>query len=163
MADKNDLRPVFTNNSYHFRVDERTPPGFLVGQVKATDGDLGLNARVEYYMVTSQPRPRFPISVNSSGAVMVTGEVDYESSNVFSFMVAAVDLGSPPQNSTCHVTVEVVDRNDHSPVITFPSPDNPSVSIPFDTAPGSEIAKVCLLYTSPSPRDPHVSRMPSSA
>ena len=142
VADKNDLRPVFTNNSYHFRVDERTPPGFLVGQVKATDGDLGLNARVEYYMVTSQPRPRFPISVNSSGAVMVTGEVDYESSNVFSFMVAAVDLGSPPQNSTCHVTVEVVDRNDHSPVITFPSPDNPSVSIPFDTAPGSEIAKV---------------------
>ena len=142
VADKNDLRPVFANDSYHFRVDERTPPGFLVGQVRATDGDLGLNARVEYYMVTSQPRPRFPISVNSSGAVMVTGEVDYESSNVFTFVVAAVDLGSPPQNSTCHVTVEVVDRNDHTPIITFPSPDNPSVSIPFDTAPGSELAKV---------------------
>ncbi|KAL8602833.1 hypothetical protein ACOMHN_063778 [Nucella lapillus] len=142
VADKNDLKPVFTNSSYHFRVDERTPPGSMIGQVKATDGDLGLNARVEYYMVMSQPRPRFPISINSSGAVMVTGEVDYEMSNLFTFMVAAVDMGSPPQNSTCHVTIEVLDKNDHSPVITFPSPDNPSVSIRLDSEPGSEIAKV---------------------
>ena len=29
--------------------------------------------------------------------------------------------------------------------------------------PGSEISKVCLLYTSPSPRDKRQSRMPSSA
>jgi hypothetical protein len=51
-------------------------------------------------------------------------------------------MGSPPRNSTCHVTVEVVDSNDHSPVITFPSLDNPAVGISWDTAPGSEIAKV---------------------
>ncbi|KAK7089550.1 protocadherin-9-like [Littorina saxatilis] len=142
VADRNDLRPKFTNATYHFRVDERTPPGSMIGEVKATDGDLGLNARVEYYLVTSQPRPRFPLSVNSSGAILVTGDIDYEAEDLYQFVVAAVDLGSPPQNSTCHVTVEVVDRNDHTPVITFPSHDNPSVSIPFDTAPGSEIAKV---------------------
>ncbi|XP_076468143.1 protocadherin-9-like [Babylonia areolata] len=142
IEDKNDMKPVFTNNSYQFRVDERTPPGTKIGQLKAVDEDLGLNGRVEYYMVTSQSRPRFPISVNSSGAILVTGDVDYEISNLFTFMVAAVDLGTPPQNSTCHVTIEVMDKNDHSPVITFPSPENPSVNIPFDTAPGSEIAKV---------------------
>ena len=27
----------------------------------------------------------------------------------------------------------------------------------------NELNNVCLLYTSPSPRDPHLSRMPSSA
>jgi hypothetical protein len=142
VADKNDMDPVFLNRSYHFRVDERTPPGSFIGEVKAVDGDAGLNARIEYYMVTSQPRPRFPISVNSTGAVVVTGEVDYEAANAYSFVVAAVDMGSPPRNSTCHVTVEVVDSNDHSPVITFPSHDNPAVGISWDTAPGSEIAKV---------------------
>ncbi|XP_070196656.1 protocadherin-9-like [Littorina saxatilis] len=142
VADRNDLRPKFTNATYHFRVDERTPPGSMIGEVRATDGDLGLNARLEYYLVTSQPRPRFPLSVNSSGAILVTGDIDYEAEDLYQFVVAAVDLGSPPQNSTCHVTVEVVDRNDHTPVITFPSHDNPSVSIPLDTAPGSEIAKI---------------------
>ncbi|KAL8580713.1 hypothetical protein ACOMHN_038189 [Nucella lapillus] len=142
VADKNDVHPTFLNSSYHFHVDERIPPGTKIGEVKAVDGDLGLNGRVEYYIVTSESRPRFPIHVNSSGAILVTGEVDYEVSNLFSFIVAAVDMGSPPLNSTCHVTIEVVDKNDHSPVITFPSPENPSVNIPFDTAPGSEIAKV---------------------
>ena len=28
---------------------------------------------------------------------------------------------------------------------------------------GMKLAKICLLYTSPSPRDAHESRMPSSA
>ena len=35
-----------------------------------------------------------------------------------------------------------MDRNDHSPVISSPSPDNPSVDIKPNLAPGSEIAKV---------------------
>ena len=33
----------------------------------------------------------------------------------------------------------------------------------FDKAAGAEMANACLLYTSPSPRDPKTSRMPSSA
>ena len=110
--------------------------------MKAVDGDAGLNARVEYYTLMSQPRPRPPVSVNSSGAVLVTGRVDFESANTYTLTVVAVDLGSPPQNSTCRVTVEVVDSNDHTPIITFPTGDNPSVTIPLHTAPGSEVARV---------------------
>ena len=34
---------------------------------------------------------------------------------------------------------------------------------PFELIPGDDDARNCLLYTSPSPRDTEVSRMPSSA
>ena len=33
----------------------------------------------------------------------------------------------------------------------------------FDANGLSDVPSICLLYTSPSPRDPHLSRMPSSA
>ena len=33
----------------------------------------------------------------------------------------------------------------------------------FDFASLAQLARACLLYTSPSPRDAHESRMPSSA
>ena len=142
VADRNDHKPIFINGIYRFKLVERTPPGSLIGKVRATDADIGLNARVEYYMVTSYPRHILPIGVNSSGAVLVIGHVDYDITSVFQFMVSAVDLGSPPQNTSCRVIVEVVDTNDHSPVITFPSLENPSVSVSADLAPGAEIAKV---------------------
>ena len=71
----------------------------------AVDKDEGDNARLRYYIAPSQPRPRMPINVNSSGAVLVNGEIDYETANVFTFVVAATDLGSPPKSSTCKVGV----------------------------------------------------------
>ncbi|KAL8608767.1 hypothetical protein ACOMHN_023287 [Nucella lapillus] len=142
VADKNDLRPVFSPPSYTFHLQEHAPLGTMVGQVKAMDGDLGVNGQVEYFMVTAQSRPMLPIGVNSTGAVLVTAVVDYETSSVYTFTVTALDMGNPRQNATCRVTVDVVDNNDHYPVITFPSTRNPSVSISLDTAPGSEVAKV---------------------
>lgn len=142
VGDKNDLRPVFASSSYIFQVQERTPIGTVIGHVTATDGDIGLNAQVEYYMVTSRLIPRMPIGVNASGVIMVSGELDYEVSSMYTFVIAAVDLGLLPQNSSIHVTVNVIDKNDHSPVISFPNVDNPTVTIALDTAPGSEVAKI---------------------
>mgnify|MGYP003684062523 CR=1 FL=1 len=37
------------------------------------------------------------------------------------------------------------------------------MNMPFEMSVGSVGVKTCLLYTSPSPRDAHESRMPSSA
>ena len=39
---------------------------------------------------------------------------------------------------------------------------NPEISTDFITTFAGNVG-TCLLYTSPSPRDPHLSRMPSSA
>nr|KAG5686300.1 hypothetical protein BaRGS_002089 [Batillaria attramentaria] len=140
VGDKNDLRPVFTNKTYKFQIQERIPVGRVIGYVKATDGDLGLNAKVEYFIV--EPKSIMPVGVNASGAVVVMGDVNYERASVYNFVVAAMDLGSPPQNTTAQVIVEVMDKNDYDPVISFPSVEHPSVTISFDTPPGSKIYNV---------------------
>ena len=46
------------------------------------------------------------------------------------------------------------------PLITLES-DKSSVEVPSPLS--GKILNICLLYTSPSPRDPSISRMPSSA
>ena len=53
----------------------------------------------------------------------------------------------------------------------YPNPFNPETTIPFalgeelfvDGRPAVVSIRICLLYTSPSPRDLSTSRMPSSA
>ena len=42
-------------------------------------------------------------------------------------------------------------------------PPNNQLLAEIDAKEEPELAKLCLLYTSPSPRDPKTSRMPSSA
>jgi Cadherin domain len=53
VLDINDNRPKFTNNAYDITVAENTPPGTVVLQVAATDGDTGNNGLVEYSFTTS--------------------------------------------------------------------------------------------------------------
>nr|KAG5686083.1 hypothetical protein BaRGS_015786 [Batillaria attramentaria] len=129
------------DNGDTFTIDTMLGTSTRHGQVKATDGDYGLNAKVEYYMLKPKHNTQIPIGVNASGAVVVQGKVDFEQRSFYEFVVAAVDMGSPPQNSTARVVVTVIDSNDNEPVITFPGPKT-SVNINFDSTPGSEIARV---------------------
>ena len=46
---------------------------------------------------------------------------------------------------------------------TVPKEKDPLMSAGFDSSSSNDLVKNCLLYTSPSPRDATLSRMPSSA
>ena len=55
-----------------------------------------------------------------------------------------------------------------NPIVAFPSQEGRIGFAPWSplidkTTPEMEVSKSCLLYTSPSPRDATLSRMPSSA
>jgi hypothetical protein len=58
------------------------------------------------------------------------------------FKVKVEDPQKPTFMDTMNVTVEVVDRNDHSPVIHFPTPTNNTVNITYGLRDGSVITAV---------------------
>ena len=63
---------------------------------------------------------------------------------------------SPEAFDHKNIPKDIHEMNDHIKNLLVNAP--PSHEIPFDV-----LQEICLLYTSPSPRDLRLSRMPSSA
>jgi hypothetical protein len=51
LTDINDEPPVFDKTEYEFSISERAAPNTKVGNVHASDGDLGANAMLQYSIV----------------------------------------------------------------------------------------------------------------
>lgn len=143
IEDVNDEWPRFENSSYRFVVSESTITSTVIGKVHAKDPDLGLGGMVEYVFVHSSLHldPPFILS-KDNGAITLARSLDYETTKHYNFVVTAVDLGNPPRNSSVEVHIEVIDVNDNDPVITFPNPDNLSVTLNLGVTPGQEIIRV---------------------
>ena len=62
-----------------------------------------------------------------SGRLSTARQLDRERTRVHRLVVAVVDDARPELSSSVNVSVFVADRNDHSPVVEFPRPDNHSV------------------------------------
>lgn len=143
IEDINDVWPRFDNASYRFSVSEYEQINKQIGSVHAHDPDLNLGGIVEYIMIHSPLNQDPPFSVSrDTGSIILTEALDHEKKNSYHFVVTAVDMGRPPKNSSVEVTIDVVDENDNSPVITFPSPDNLSVTLNLDVSPGHEVVRV---------------------
>lgn len=54
----------------------------------------------------------------------------------------ATDRGVSPKNSSCTVTVTVLDENDEYPHIRFPNRGNESIKVPHTTLPNSIVTQV---------------------
>ncbi len=83
-------------------------------QVTATDEDTAQFGRVTYSITSDNVNGLFDVE-NTTGRVLVTGNVDRESTTSYSFIVTAEDGGDPPRQATARVTVTVVDVNDNAP------------------------------------------------
>jgi len=67
------------------------------------------------------------VCVCRSGRLSTARQLDRERTRVHRLVVAVVDDARPELSSSVNVSVFVADRNDHSPVVEFPRPDNHSV------------------------------------
>uniref|UniRef100_A0AAY5L2H7 FAT atypical cadherin 3b n=1 Tax=Esox lucius TaxID=8010 RepID=A0AAY5L2H7_ESOLU len=118
ILDMNDLRPLFSPTSYSFVVPEGAPLGSSVGQVTATDADIGSNGEFYYFF-----RERVELfSVHpTSGVVTLTGQpipgqrIELE--------VRAVDrgmklYGTNGVSSTAKVVLTVEQVNEFAPVLS---------------------------------------------
>ena len=110
----NEFAPVFNPASYTPSLSESTSPGHTVTTVAASDADDGLDGEVIYSMPTHL---QFSLG-SSSGKIILTSDLDYETTQTYTLTVTASDRGSPPKTATVAVVITVTDVNDNSPECT---------------------------------------------
>lgn len=149
VADVNDNPPVFDKQSYIAHVTENNSQGSSVSSVTARDPDWRQNGSVFYSLLPGEVNG-LPVSsllsVNGdTGVIHTVRSFDYEQFKDFKVQVLARDNGSPPLSSNVTVSVYVVDVNDNSPQILYPSPDGTSLMtelVPRAAQAGSLVSKV---------------------
>ena len=109
VADSNDNRPVFDQETYTVSVREDAPVGTSIVRVHAVDADSGKNGQVRYHIDRKRCDARGQFEVDAVTGVIVTRQLlDYELTQQYLLIVIAADQG--PQNqrtSPAVVSVQV--------------------------------------------------------
>lgn len=129
VRDFNDNPPVFDHSDYSASVNETTPVGTSVVQVRATDRDADNNADITY-KILSDDYNQFSIDPKT-GIVRTLKKLEClrpcddasvarcQTKRCF-ITIEASDNGQPaPQQAQAYITVILIDENDHDPVINF--------------------------------------------
>ena len=135
ITDENDNAPMFVEDSYGGVVLENQPIGTSVLNVSAIDIDEGSNSEIVYFITAN-----VPFSISQTGSLLTTEELDFEDVNSHSFIVQAVDRGSPSLTSTVPVNIMVENVNEQSPVFDASLPT--TVRVPEDTPVNSSIVTI---------------------
>ncbi|KAJ3611148.1 hypothetical protein NHX12_021164 [Muraenolepis orangiensis] len=122
LTDVNDNGPTFQHHLYTFGVREDAAVGTTVGRVKAEDGDLGVNAWMNYTLQDLEESDTFTILLDphtQEGLILLAKPLDYETKIRFVMAVDAenelVDLrflraDETTDRATVKVVVEDVDE-----------------------------------------------------
>ena len=95
-------------------VEENTPPGTVVFQVKATDADYGNNSIITYSFLPSKYAAKFSIDA-STGNITVIGKLDRENTSEIILRINATD---GTFTVTSELFVVITDVNDNKPIFT---------------------------------------------
>ncbi|XP_004643940.1 protocadherin gamma-A6 [Octodon degus] len=137
VADTNDNAPVFSQSSYSVYVPENNPRGSSIFSVNAIDLDSEENAQVTYFLAEDTlhgvPLSSY-LSINSNtGVLYALRSFDYEQFKDLQLLVTAKDSGNPPLSSNVSLSLFVLDQNDNTPEILYPT-------LPTDGSTGVELA-----------------------
>lgn len=130
LEDKNDNAPTFKKTVHGFQFKENQPTGTDVAILEAFDLDEGVNAEFDF-AIDSKYLDQVPFVLFSDGLLKVNKQLDREERSRYDFVAVVTDHGNQKLSSMAHITIVVEDTNDNSPIVTFPSPSNNSVSIPY--------------------------------
>ncbi|KAG8439029.1 hypothetical protein GDO86_005286, partial [Hymenochirus boettgeri] len=150
ISDVNDNSPVFGKSIYVAYVPENNQAGASIYSIQALDNDAEENAKLVYFIIDNDAKEfpsSLPISINPvTGVIYAQQSFDYEKEREFIIQVLAKDNGSPSLNSSTTVNICVIDQNDNSPKILYPSPDDDGSAVyemvPFSSQQGSLVTKV---------------------
>ncbi|KAM3924872.1 protocadherin gamma-B1-like [Leptodactylus fuscus] len=149
VSDVNDNAPVFEKAGYTAFIPENNSPGASIFSIQARDMDSEDNAKITYSIMSrsneEDPLSSF-ISMNPvTGVIYAQRSFDYEKHREFIIQIIARDNGSPSLNSSTTLRISIVDQNDNSPVILYPSPEADSSTfemVPWTSEQGSLVSKV---------------------
>uniref|UniRef100_A0A2K5JZP7 FAT atypical cadherin 4 n=1 Tax=Colobus angolensis palliatus TaxID=336983 RepID=A0A2K5JZP7_COLAP len=115
----NEYVPRFVSKLYYFEISEAAPKGTIVGEVFASDRDLGTDGEVHYLIFGNSRKKGFQIN-KKTGQIYVSGILDREKEERVSLKVLAKNFGSIRGADIDEVTanVTVLDAND-PPVFTL--------------------------------------------
>uniref|UniRef100_A0A8B9J1D2 Protocadherin Fat 4 n=1 Tax=Amazona collaria TaxID=241587 RepID=A0A8B9J1D2_9PSIT len=115
----NEYVPRFVSKLYYFEISEAASKGTVVGEVFASDRDMGTDGEVHYLIFGSSRKKGFQID-ERSGQIYVSGPLDREKEERISLKVLAKNLGSIRGADIDEVTVNItiLDAND-PPVFTL--------------------------------------------
>ncbi|XP_075712349.1 protocadherin gamma-B5-like isoform X12 [Rhinoderma darwinii] len=149
VSDVNDNAPVFDKLVHTAFIPENNLPGSSIFSIQARDMDSEDNAKIIYSIMTGSneedPLSSY-ISMNPvTGVIYAQRSFDYEKHKEFNIQIIARDNGSPSLNSSTTLRICIVDQNDNSPVILYPSPEVDSQTfemVPWTSEQGSLVCKV---------------------
>ncbi|KAK6187624.1 hypothetical protein SNE40_005604 [Patella caerulea] len=110
VTDVNDNTPVFTEQVYIFNLPEDVRVGTVIGNIKATDEDEGVNGNVTYY-IEGQRSNEFGIGTSTGDVTLVKLPAIDPTQQFIYFTVRAADSGSPSLQTTREVKVNVGGNN----------------------------------------------------
>ncbi|KAG9490979.1 hypothetical protein GDO78_006361, partial [Eleutherodactylus coqui] len=148
ISDVNDNAPVFNKLTYIVFIPENNSPGASIFSIQATDMDSEDNSKVTY-SIPSKSNEEDPlssyISINPvTGVIYAQRSFDYEKHKEFNIQIIARDNGSPSLNSSTTLRICIVDQNDNSPIILYPSneADTTFEMVPWTSDKGYLVSKV---------------------
>ena len=118
--DVNDHAPEFESQSYSQSVSESLLVGATVITVRASDGDTGINADIEYSILNpSGINHVFQIDPRT-GSITTRSQLDRETVSYYQLHIQASDKGAVPnrQTATALVEIHIDDENDNYPQFT---------------------------------------------
>ncbi|XP_026315594.1 cadherin-related tumor suppressor isoform X2 [Hyposmocoma kahamanoa] len=119
VQDVNDNSPEYERQSYKANVKENLPPGTIILYPKATDKDIGNNAKIRYSLLGDKSE-RFQID-SASGVISTNATLDREEWNIYYLIIMAQDSSTTdPRTATANLTIVVEDENDNTPNFAQP-------------------------------------------
>ncbi|KAG8579341.1 hypothetical protein GDO81_010826 [Engystomops pustulosus] len=140
ILDVNDNPPMFTKSIYYAFVQENNLPGASLYKIQASDPDTGDNAKIicsisSNYTEGQTSSSYFSVNIET-GVLYAQRSFDYEKQTEFLLQVSAKDNGSPSLCSNVTLIIHI----DSGAMAAFEM-------VPFDSEPGSLIAKVVAVDT----------------
>ena len=124
ILDSNDNVPKFEHDQYHIKLREDTSIGTDILHIHAYDNDEGLNALINYTIITNSPLSSFPFEINiTSGIIKLIQLLDYEHETNYRFNIRARDNGPDAISVYTQIQIDILDVNDCPPDIDFILPD----------------------------------------
>jgi len=119
VEDVNDNIPQFLNTPYTFELAEHAQVGTAIGNVTATDADVGRNSQIEYAITSGVPSGAVVIDANSGEIqVGISDMLDREVRETITFSVLARDGGTPQTSNSTLVVLNLIDVNDNAPMFS---------------------------------------------
>lgn len=118
VQDVNDNSPIFERQSYKTTVKENLPSGTVILHPKATDRDVGNNAKIRYSLLGDKSE-RFHID-STSGVISTNATLDREECDIYYLILMAQDSSTTdPRTATANLTIIIEDENDNTPTFVY--------------------------------------------